>query len=285
MRVFFLAADTCTQCEGRPIFQMHLDMLHQLIPELKKSLNESSIWWSVKPDSPLNTYIPHFFATKEYFLLDDLVKAIADKAYCNQSTEPGNPSLLIADKILFSCFNKPLIIIEELYELCLNHIYVANKSETFRLQQNYVHNTLLVPFHDSIVYNDPSSRFWLHPDVNYFMTGNRQIIYTWEELKETFQQFLGNKEHFIRFDETKYELNNSSPLCDIFKFKHFDQTQIENILVKLTKYLGKCQSLATGCRYISFNFNLVNRESFAFLNYLIQCQSDQLCNWNYNITL
>lgn len=179
--------------------------------------------------------------------------------------EQGNTNIILPDMELQQCFQTHIIYTPNIPEYCKQHVNpVPNEKSLYLLNQS-IYNELYVNVPEDIIYNDPSSLFWLHPDINRYVTRNKQIVFTWKELNDIFFEFItSNNDYFCRKDETIFYINEQSEISNIFKFKYFHIDQIQLILKKVTKFLGKSNTIEQCCKNIEMRN--ANKDIFLFID-------------------
>jgi len=231
-------------------------------------LKKYDTWWSFKSNSLLKTYLEdQGIYLQRYFCPQDLCDAIIHVAQLQSMIDPGNSNFIVLDSTLHECFKSCILYIPELSEYCQNHVTEASVDLVTELQNNAILNDLHIETPSNIIFNDPSSQFWLHPEINTLLN-HAQVTYTWKELNSIFIDFCTtNKTYFTRVNDCIYQINSSSKLYDIFKFKYFHLSQVEDILKKVTLFLGKKNTLRTSCSL--FQTTLKDNSFFQNLDYSI----------------
>jgi hypothetical protein len=240
----------------------------QLIPELDKLIFKFSSWWSFKPNSTLHSYLKNNnIFLENYFYPDQLVSVILHLAQKNNMIEYYNENIIIPDIQLQQCFNSCILYKPDIFEYCLEHIYPVSNDETIKLMNKSIHDELFIDIPEDIIYNDPSSVFWLHPDINKILTKNDTVVFSWKKLYNLFLDFIStNNSHIKRKEDMIFFINETSELSDIFKFQYFHQDQIEDILKQVTKFLGKSKTIENCCKKLSFNNINIDRHIFSFID-------------------
>ena len=190
-----------------------------------------------------------------YFTPDDLVEAILSIAESKYMLDIGNSEVFITDRALQDCFNSSwLIYIPDLKMYCEPHITSAPANIISTLQNEAFNKLVHLKCPESILYHDLSSLFWLHPDINAILTKNETTVFSWPLLCNLFTAFVTtNTTHFRKKDNGLFEIKEQSPLAKVFRFKYFHIHQIESILKRVTKFLGKSNTLAHCCTNLSLD--------------------------------
>jgi hypothetical protein len=270
LKHFFLG--TCSECSVHNqtnLQSMYLEYINStLIPELQMLTSKYSVWWSFKPNSILLEYLQnHNIFLDTFFCPEDLFNAILKIAENNNMFEPGNNKIIVLDKTLQLCFKAWTVYVPDILKYCSDHVLPVSKEQANYLQNESVHNEFFVNAPENIIYNDPACLFWLHPDLNSILNNSAQIIYTWKEINILFLDFCSsNNQHFSRKDDSIFVLNPTSELSHLFKFKHFHQDQIHDILTNVTKFLGKSKTLEFSCPHLKFDFQNINKKTFKFID-------------------
>jgi len=273
MNTLHLENDDCDQClDESTLHNLYCEFISEtLIPRLDELCEKYSVWWTFKPDSLLKEYFEkHNIYIDSFFYPQQLIDAILNHAECKFMFIPGNQKLIYLNNELQNCFNCSFLFIEDLLVKCLPHVYALNKNDMLQLKHKAIHNNIFIEAPETIIYNDPSSCFWLNPDIS-FICNFQNIIWTWNELYNKFYDYCTtNKEHFTCVDESFIFINENSALSEIFDFKYFHRDQIETILKNITRYLGKSQSVGN---YLHFKNN-IRPNVIKFIDYIVNNNSN-----------
>jgi c-di-AMP phosphodiesterase-like protein len=186
----------------------------------------------------------------------------------------GNNSVIIPDLRLQHCFQTSVIFINDILNYCREHVIPVTNEKSIELLNEKIYNEMYINVPDDIIYSDPSSIFWLHPDINSIITKNQKIVFTWSELNHIFLDYVTTpNEHFIRKENSIFFIDEKSELRNIFKCQYFHQDQLENIIKQITKFLGKVNSIEKCCPKLKFTKVKISTKIFNFI--------DQSIN-NYN---
>ena len=240
-----------------------------VIPEIKRLLAKYSVWWRFKPNSLLKEYLKknNLYLTT-YFNPKDLYDSIIAIAKSKNLFDRGNKKVIVLNNKLQDCFDEWFIYTLDIFKHCLHHVDIVNKDESVKLQNRAIHNNMRLKLPNNIIYNDPSSLFTLHPQINYYLNKNDKLVYSWKELYDLILDFCTtNTDHFTRCNETILAVNSNSELSTILEFKYFDISQIEDILKKITKYLGKTHNLENYCPKLIFDFSKIDKNIFALIDF------------------
>lgn len=265
--------ESCAECLGSDdqqpstlaLYHEYLDT--NLIPTIKEFLKKYSIWWTLKPTSSLNEFITDL---PQYFCPDELCDKIVALAKKRNMMDIGNGSVIISDRTLFNSFNTWMIYVPDLKVLCEPHIDYVYGDVTTDLQNTAICNEIYITPPEAITWTDKSSVFWLHPDINLAMNNNQKLVYSGLELYNMFVQFCKtNTKHITCIGKMMYQINPTSQLTKLFKFKVFHFNQIPDILKMITKYLGKTNTIEHCCNNFkpTINASLHNIIEFPINNY------------------
>ena len=253
---------------------------------MKKLIDYSKLWWSIKPDSILCEYLDEFLAYNPFFILEDLVNAFTTKAWQNNLYEKGNKSLIVLDPKLQTHFKSYLLNVDDLYERFIDHVFVASDEDSLKLQQEYIHNNLVIPVTDQFIFQDSLSLFWVDPVFNFIVNKNKKQLYSLEELKQLFLNYcVSDKIDIEQIDTFYFKIHKSSDLAQTFKFEHFHISQIEDILLQIVKYMGKQNTIEHNCTTLKQTLTQVNSDMLNFVTYLINKNSNMLPYMYSNISI
>jgi hypothetical protein len=250
--------------------KIYLDYITtQLLPELKKLIFKFSTWWTFKPNSSLKSYLTsNNIFLDEFFLPNQLLSVILHLVHKKNMQEVYNENIIVLSDIrLQHCFQSSILYKPNILGYCLPHIDLIANEQTATLMKRMIHNELYVDIPEELIYRDPSSLFWLHPDVNRIITDNKKIVFSWKELNLLFLDFITtNNTHFLRKEDMIFYINENSILSEIFNFKFFHKNQIEDILKQLTRFLGKSNNIKNCCEKLSFKNLKIDEKSFSFID-------------------
>lgn len=237
-----------------------------LLPLLNDLSNKSSEWCSFKKETLLEFYLnKHGYYFEKYFRPIELYNALFTCIENEYLLEPGNNDIVLLNKELEMCFNTNVIVIDALQSFINTHINSIVSLQVIPLQNNYIHSNLFIETPLDIIYNDRSSRFWLHPTIN-ALINRKKIVYSWNELVELFYlNICKNENHVRKLNASLFSVNPLSPLNSVFAFKYFHKNQIEIILKKITKFLGRSNSLLTICPHLNFPLLSKNDKVIVFI--------------------
>jgi hypothetical protein len=264
--IHLLFLDICEECFMSDLPSAYLEYISMLLPELQKLFLKFSIWWSFKPHSTLQSYLQtNNIFLDDYFCPDQLVNVILHQARKKKMFENGNDQIIKLDIELQLCLKTQMLYTPEILEFCQEHITPVSTEMSIKLLNQAIHNELFINVPEKIIFNDPSSLFWLHPDLNKHITLNKKIVFTWKEINDLFYDYITSENNnFIQKNETVFYINEHSELANLFTFKYFHKDQIENILKHVTRFLGKCNTIENCCKNITFS--TVNTDIFVFID-------------------
>jgi hypothetical protein len=229
----------------------YLEFITQsLLPEIERVSTKYSVWWRFKPQSPLKKLLEEEIGMEylaDVFLPNDLMDTIL-----NSSQTEGNRNIIHLKGPMQKIFQTTLIYIPDLEKLLLSH--VDNASNTIALKNEAMAKELWLPSPLDLLYSDESSVFWLHPVINFMLSRHSIITWSWKSLMELFTDFCtSNTVCFSRINESFISVNENTPLTHLFKFKVFHVDQIEELLKQVTKYLGRCTTIANACPFLKMS--------------------------------
>jgi hypothetical protein len=251
-----------------------------LIPEIQTLTVKYATWWTFKPNSPLKIYLEkHEYTFNTYFLPEELITAILEIIENTYMTLDGNSELIIPDPELQKCFPAWMILKKDIRMHCLEHVDVAPPAVSIPLQNEHIANDFYVHSPIEILYMDRTSQFWLHPVLNSLINHNKQIAYSWNELKFMLLDFCTlNSEHFTRVNENIIFVNTDSELSQLFQFKYFHLDQIERLLKDTSCFLGRTNTLQKLWRHKKYDVMSEND-----INYCCTFVDD-IINNNHNLS-
>jgi hypothetical protein len=204
-----------------------------------------------------------------FFRPAQLFEALESIASDNQMYEHGNSDIIKTDQKLYECFKTWTLYKPDLYKYCLPHVNIVN-SKCLELKNKHIYTEFYTESPVDIIFEDPSSLFWVHPLINSVIFKNAKITYTWKECCEKFYEFVKNSEgHIISKHDSLFLINEKSILTSILKFSIFHRSQIPEILKQLTCFLGKSNTLLTLCHNLSFTHLNIDPSLLKFLEEII----------------
>lgn len=199
----------------------------------------------------LNTFLTdNSIHLNYYFLLEDLIQAVENYAEKNYLFETGNSDIICPDRQLKLCFDKNIIFRPDLKRYCLKHLKIISKSE---LLNKNIRNNFFVDCPSDIIYNDPSSLFWIHPSINRALTKNAKLTFSWNNLCTLFTNFINTPNAYVTpIHDSMFLINQTSIFADLFKFKYFHIDQVSIMLKQVTIFLGRTSTLDSICPKLKF---------------------------------
>jgi hypothetical protein len=258
---FFLIPDTCQRCTDpvkNQLTKNYLEFItNNLIPILKEKTNEYKEWWIFKPSSPLAIYIQqNNYMLNLYFRPSELVyilKAIAD---AKNMYAWGNNDVIILDEELQNCFNTTCIYLPKLYSFCLCHVNVVTTEKCTSIKNEIIKNELFVDPPLNIIFNDPTSQFWIPQKYITSYNNNyrkKRFTYPWKDLNSLFFKFIcRNDSGITQLNNAMFQIQPNCTFAEEFQFKFFHTQQVPIILKQITKFLGKSNNLLTLCSDLKF---------------------------------
>jgi hypothetical protein len=241
-----------------------------LIPRIHLMLSKYSVWWTFKSNSTLQTYLKeHKVFLKKYFTPEELCISLLNIFESRQMFVSGNNKLVKTDVKLQECFNTNVIYIPEFKNYCDDHITeVSNLFTLNKLQNKKIKKNIIFETSEDLIFNDFSSLFWIHPEINFAINQNRKLVYSWNELYQLFLDFCTtNKDYFIQKPDSIIYINPSSSFANIFKIQCFHRNQIEDVLKTISKYLGKTNTINQYCKH--FKTSVTDESVLSVLNIAI----------------
>jgi hypothetical protein len=219
----------------------------QLIPALRYCVDKYSEWWSFKINSPLEKYFNG--RLDFYFRPEELITVLKEMAQTSDCFEPGNSQVILPDDELKKCFTGQVIFVPDLYTLCLPHVnMVENPQQLNALRNKSIAHDFWLDTSDTMLYKDPTAKFWVNPIINHIMCFNKEIVYSWKELCYLVTHFISTpNKHFTAQGDDMFLVNSDSVFANEFRFGYFHKSQIPTILKQASKYLGKRTTILTLC--------------------------------------
>ena len=229
----------------------------ELVPALETTLDKE--YWTLKNGSPLRAYFDalpnHARRPDNYVTPADLISLIRDQFYMLDLCDPGNTDIVhLVDTPFQSCFLTPIVYAPDLYQLCLPHVNIVDHYETLQdLKHKAVKHELSIESPATLLYLDPTAKFWIPPVFNQIVCQNKDISYSWTELCQLFITFFTTPNaHVKRINGSVYAIRPTSELADYLNFEHIDHNQIVILIKHLAKYLGKTSTMLTLCPKLTF---------------------------------
>ena len=241
-----------------PVFllEMYLDFIHQrLLPEIERLTSKYAVWWSFKPTSPLKEFLEKYhYKFEDYFLPSTLVDTLCQIIENQYMLIEGNSTLVIPDKELQSCFPAWMFLKKDLMYHCADHIIVASQETSTRLQNENIAKDFYVSSPINLLFQDSTSKFWVHPLLNTLLNQNAQVAYSWNDLHFLFLDFCTtNSDHFSRVNENIISIHPDSELFELFRFNYFHLDQCDDILKQTIFFLGRTNTLQKLWKHKTFN--------------------------------
>lgn len=248
-----------------------------------------SVWWTFKNDSNLKQYLlglDYFLDT--YFTPAQLFDILEEIFYTKYLFDTGNSSLIVLDQNLQDVFETKILYKPKLIEYCLPHIDLVPSKKAFKLRNQKISNEFVINSPIDIIYNDPSSIFWLHPIVKSLLINKhqqqQQITFTWTDLTKLFlNSCFSNSDHFFNVTKDIVSINPTSPFAKLFKTQYFHIYQCQDILKLVTKFLGRTNTINNICQHLHFTMSK-NNPVFEFIDDVINnCHtlSPDFCTYFY----
>ncbi len=134
----------------------------------------------------------------------------------------------------------------------LAHVITAPADISNDLQNKHMTEEFYINSPVDLLYKDPSSVFWILPFVDFAMNQSTGNVRSWKKLLFMFTKFcLNNTTYFTRVSDSIIRINENTCLTSLFGFKYFHRSQIEHLLKKITKFLGRKNSMVHVCEKIT----------------------------------
>jgi hypothetical protein len=249
----------------------------ELLPELNLLASKYAKWWTFKPFSLLNAYLnDHEIVLDNYFSLDELEEKVI-RMLKNGSQYFNSDVIVLMDEEQQKVFDSWYIFEPDIVkDHLINHVDAAPDEICKALQNKHMTENFYIESPMDIIYKDPSSVFWLPPFLDFAINKSTGNVYSWNRLLFIFTEFcLNNTDFFTRHSDSIISINENTFLTSLFGFKYFHLSQIETILKKAAKFLGRKNSIIQNCHFIRHNpsFNVTSAKNhpnvFTFIDDII----------------
>jgi len=264
-----------------------------VLPPLEEMVQKYSAWYSFYPPSELKKFLAgqniHF---DRHFCMQELIDQLTQIIYAQNMYQNGNENVIILNPMLQLIFNETTLYVPNLKNYLLPHLIVASPELSIHLQNQQIHHELYIESPKELIYKDPSSTFWCHPLLDVAMHNCTGNTYSWHHLLANFIEFCSsNTIYFQNHDEKFVFIKENTPISALFSFQYFHLTQCEEMLMKVTKFLGRKNNLTQMCPDLKYNSMFSNLfthskydEAIRFLDFIINTNNDSLpyiANNNY----
>ena len=227
-------------------------------------------WWTFKPSSPLKLYLSEReIYLDEYFGLDELQEKVM--TVLKSAVQYSNSDVIVLiDEEQQMAFDSWYIFVPDIIKDHLMSQVVAAPHEISNdLQNKHMAENFYIDSPMDLIYKDPTSVFWLPPVIDFAMNQSTGNVYSWNKLLFMFTEFcLNNTNYFTRHSDSIISINDNTFLTSVFDFKYFHLSQIETILKKVTKFLGRKKGMIQSCHFIKhnplINVSLIKKHSNVF---------------------
>jgi hypothetical protein len=257
--IYFFCLDQCQTCDrnGGPakesLDHKYVNFIErELLPELNLLAAKYAKWWTFKPFSLLKLYLnDREIVLDEYFSLDELQEKVFG-VLKNSSQYFNSDVIVLMDEEQQKLFDSWYIFVPDIVkDHLMAHIVAAPDEIAKDLQNKHMTENFYVESPMDIIYKDPSSVFWIPPYIDFAINKSTGNVYSWNRLLFLFTEFcFNNTEYFTRHSNTIIGINENTLLTSVFSFKYFHLSQIETILKKVTKFLGRKNSMIQNCHFI-----------------------------------
>jgi hypothetical protein len=233
-------------------------------------------WWTFKPLSPLKSYLnEREIVLDEYFCPNEIKEQVIN-VLRNAHQYSNTDVIMLMDEEQQMVFDSWFIFLPDIVEEnIMPHIVAAPVEIAQALQNKHMTADFYMDSPLDIIYKDSSSVFWLPPSIDCVSNKSTEKFFYWNKLLFIFTDFcLNNKNYFTRHSDTILSINENTFLTHIFGFKYFHLSQIENMLKKITKFLGRKNGIIQSCHFMKNNSLLrvpstINHQVFTFIDDII----------------
>jgi hypothetical protein len=260
--IYIFCLDQCHTCDinGGPakesIDHKYVNFIEkELLPELNLLATKYASWWTFKPSSLLKSYLnDREIVLNEYFCLDELQEQV-EHVLRNGAQYYNSDVILLMDEEQQKVFDAWCIYVPDIIkDNLMDHVVAAPDKISKALQNKHMTENFYIDSPMDIIYQDPSSVFWLPPLIDFAINKSTGNVYSWNRLIFMFTEFcLNNNDYFTRYSDTIICINENTCLTSLFGFKYFHLSQIETILKKVTKFLGRKNGIIQNCHFIKNN--------------------------------
>jgi hypothetical protein len=260
--ILFFVLDQCQICDANggaaqeSITHMYTDFIkNKLLPELTLLATKYATWWTFKPDSLLKSYLDdREINLDKYFRPQELLKHVLN-VLKKETQFSNNNVIVLMDEEQQRVFDSWFIFVPDIILThLLTHVTTASSEIADSLQNKHMIADFYIDSPTDIIYKDPSSVFWLTPVVDFAINESTGNVYSWKKLLFIFSDFcLNNKHFFTRHSETIIGINDNTSITNLFDFRYFHISQIENILKQITKFLGRKNNMIKNCHFLKHN--------------------------------
>lgn len=264
--LLYFTIELCTEIHGPDLCDHHsiLHTYREFITQLNKRIHVLSLeychWYSFKNNSLLKQYLlEHNTYLDETFTSKTLCNTMLDLFAYKNLEQTQNHEIYVLDSKLQTVLNSYMVYKPNMLEICMPQLQKVSNEVQLQLEKKHVFQDLFVFCPKTIIYQDPTSVFFLYHPINKLMRYHT-FIHTWKDLVLLFLDFCStNQENFTR-NLDFIEIRDNSPMSNLLPFKYFHIDQCEMIVKQLSMYLGR-QSLSTySCPY--FKKPLFPNQSF-----------------------
>jgi hypothetical protein len=234
-------------------------------------------WWTFKPSSLLKAYLnDREIVLDEYFSLDELQDQVIN--VLKHASQYSNSNVIVLmDEEQQMVFDSWYIFVPNIVkDHLLAHVVAAPADISNALQNKHMTDHFYINSPIDLIYKDPSSVFWLFPFVDFAMNQSTGNVYSWNKLLFMFTEFcLNNTNYFTRLSDSIISINENTCLTSLFDFTYFHLSQIDTILKRITKFLGRKNGIVQSCHFIKNNplFNITSTKKhpnvFTFIDDVI----------------
>lgn len=258
--VFLYFSEWCKNCNSKntdrnKLTELYLNTIRDnILPELQKTYNRYAFWCTLKESSPIckilkayNTVLP------VPMTMENLTRVLTDIFHDQDMLSKNNPQIVILNKQFQDIFPDHLVFLPDLEKLLIPHIHICPQYLCRNVQSDMITEDLYITSPSDILYEDPTSLFWLQDDLNMLLNKKQKITYTWAEILTIFKNYIvTNKQTYLKGQDDNIIWLTSTPLYNFFPCTHLDLSQIETLLKEHTIFLGRETRLPQFCDHIKF---------------------------------
>lgn len=274
--ILFVFLDVCENCcfPGHPGQNMLAKLYHNTIQDivLKKLIEVFSdyySWYILKETSPikdlLKTYkIPLPVPMTLKTLKEALIKIFHDQ----DMFAKNNQQIVILNKEFQGIFPDNLVFLPELHRLLYAHVEPCSEPLGISTQSAVITEELDIMVPSDILYQDPSSLFWIPDNLNLLLNDRQKLAYTWIEILNLFKSYIAaNLKTYMKNSE--FISLTSTPLYEFFPCTHIHPSQVETLLKEHAVFIGRKTYLPNICPQMKFRKAALVKDTLLWLEEII----------------
>lgn len=219
----------------------------------------------------LNKY---YFDKHKLFQLNELSHVFENIFNAEQLSHNDNPQIITLNSDLQTLFKTEFIFLPELDQHLLPFVTLCHKDSVKENISDVITqeiNTLTTK--TDLIYQDPTSQFYLEENLRLLLDKNKHITYTWTDIIKLFQQYIAKHPEMIVKTNTKLIFFPKSKLASILGVHVLHQEQLDILLKEFTLFIGRDTTLNTLCPYLNLE-NKMSTQCSLWLEHFIN--KDQL---------